>query len=127
LLRSVDGINWQAVASNTGSDLRGAAYGINASNGIGVYVAVGANGTLLTSPDSVTWTAQPAISVNSLSGVVYGTQFIAVGASGTILTSTDGTTWAAQPSGTANNLDAIVHATYSYSAVGASGVNLLAK
>jgi photosystem II stability/assembly factor-like uncharacterized protein len=88
---------------------------------------VGANGTLITSPDAATWTAQPAIGPNTLSAVTRGTQFIAVGAKGSIFTSTDGTTWASQPSTTNSNLNAIVHAPYSYSVLGAAGVNLLAR
>jgi hypothetical protein len=59
--------------------------------------------------------------------VKFGTQFIAVGSGGGIFTSTDGKTWAGQPSTTGADLNAIAHASFSYSVVGAAGVNLLAK
>jgi photosystem II stability/assembly factor-like uncharacterized protein len=133
LITSTDASNWKAVASNTASDLKGIAYGLSSATNAAIFVAVGANGTLVTSPDAVTWTKQPAIGPSTLFAVTHsappsGTQFIAVGAGGSIFTSTDGTTWAGpQPSTTSSDLKAIVHATYSYSVVGAAGVNLLAK
>jgi hypothetical protein len=127
LVTSVDGSTWTSVTSNTALDLKGVSYGISTATSAGTFVAVGANGTLVTSPDAVTWTAQTAIGTNTLSAVTYGTQFVAVGANGSIFTSTDGTTWAGQPSTTNSNLNAIVRAPYSYSVVGASGVNLLAR
>lgn len=127
LITSPDGSTWTARTSNTALDLKGITYGTNATTATTLFVAVGAAGSLVTSADTVTWTAQPAIGTNTLSAVTYGTQFIAVGANGSISTSTDGTTWAAQPSTTASDLKAIYHAPYSYSVVGAAGVNLLAK
>ena len=128
LVTSADGSNWTAVASNTALDLKGVAFGVSTATNAALFVAVGANGTLITSPDAATWTAQTAIGTNTpLSAVTYGTQFIAVGANGSIFTSTDGTTWAGQPSTTNSNLNAIVHAPFSYSVVGAAGVNLLAQ
>jgi hypothetical protein len=127
LITSTDGSNWVARTSNTVLDLKGIAYGTNAATGALTFVVVGAAGTLLTSPDAGVWTARTAIGANTLSAVTYGTQFIAVGANGSIFTSTDGTSWAGQPSTTNSDLNAIVHAPYSYSVVGAAGVNLLAK
>ncbi len=127
LLTSTDGSTWKAVTSGTARDLKAVAYGTSSATNAGVYAAVGAAGTLVTSTDAATWTAQPALGVNTLAAVVYGTQFIAVGAAGSIYTSTDGVNWTAQPSATAKDLNAIGHATYSYSVVGATGTNLLAK
>lgn len=129
LISSTDGSNWNAVASNTLLDLTAITFGTSTVSNALVFVAMGASGTLITSPDATTWTTQPAVSANSISAVTYATQFIAVGASGTILTSTDGTTWAAQPSTTIAKLNAILRdpAIYGYVAVGAAGVNLLAK
>ena len=127
VITSPDGSNWTAVAAKTALDLKGVAAGLNSTTNTTQFVAVGATGTLLTSPDSATWTAQPAIGPNTLSAVTYGTQFIAVGAGGSIFTSTDGTTWVSQPSTTTADLNAIVHAPFSYSVVGAAGVNLLAN
>jgi hypothetical protein len=127
LITSTDGSTWASVASHTALDLKGVAYGISTATSASLFAAVGANGALITSPDAVTWTAQTPIGTNALSAVTYGTQYIAVGANGSIFTSTDGTTWAGQPSTTNGNLNAIVHAPYSYSVVGAAGVNLLAR
>ena len=127
LVTSTDGSTWKSVTSNTALDLKGITSGTSAATGALIFVAVGATGTLVTSPDAATWTAQPAIGTTTLSAVTYGTQFIAVGANGSIFTSTDGTTWAGQPSTTNSDLNAIVHAPYSYSVVGAAGVNLLAR
>jgi hypothetical protein len=46
------------------------------------------NGTILTSPDGVSWTARTSGTSNSLYGVTYGNgTFVAVGEYGTILTS----------------------------------------
>lgn len=127
LITSIDGSTWTAAASNTAFDLKGVASGVSTATNAALFVAVGANGTLITSPDAATWTEQTAIGTNTLAAVTYGTQFIAVGANGSIFTSTDGTTWAGQPSTTNSNLNAIVHAPFSYSVVGAAGVNLLAQ
>ena len=129
LLTSPDANTWTALNSNTVLDLRGIASGTNAATTAIVFVAVGANGALVTSPDGATWTAQPAIGsgTSTLAAVKYGTQFVAVGSGGGIFTSTDGKTWAGQPSTTASGLNAIAHASFSYSVVGAAGVNLLAK
>jgi hypothetical protein len=88
-------------------------------------VAVGAAGTLVTSTDGTTWTAQPAIAANSLAAVVYGSQFIAVGTAAA--TSIGGITWTAV-SGTTNDLKAVAARAsprrpckVSYVAVGAAG------
>jgi hypothetical protein len=127
LVISADGSTWTAVASNTTLDLKGVAYGISTATNAPLFVAVGANGAFTSSPDTLIWTAQTPIGTNTLSAVTYGTQFIAVGANGSIFTSTDGAAWAGQPSTTNGNLNAIVHAPFSYSVVGAAGVNLLAR
>lgn len=127
LLTSADASTWTNVISNTARDLRGITWGLSTATNAGLYIGVGANGTLITSPDATNWTVQSAITTGTLSAVTYGTQFVAVGASGNIFTSTDGTSWAAQPSTVGSDLRAIVHAPYSYSVVGAAGVNLLAQ
>jgi hypothetical protein len=56
--------------------------------GNGTFVAVGEGGTILTSPDGVSWTARTSGTSNWLDGVAYGNGlFVAVGDRGTILTS----------------------------------------
>ena len=55
--------------------------------GNGRFVAVGEDGTILTSPDGVSWTRRTSGTSNRLEGVAYGNGlFVAVGG-GTILTS----------------------------------------
>ena len=70
-----------------------------------LWVAVGANGALVTSPDGNTWTVRTSGTSYDLTAVTYGNgKWIAVGAYGTIITSTDGITWSAVSSGTTRNL-----------------------
>jgi photosystem II stability/assembly factor-like uncharacterized protein len=53
-----------------------------------MFVAVGSNGTILTSTDGTTWIQQTLGTTNGLSDVTYGNgMFVAVGSNGTILTS----------------------------------------
>jgi hypothetical protein len=48
--------------------------------GNGLFVAVGEDGTILTSPDGVTWTQRTSGTSNWLNGVAYGNGlFVAVG------------------------------------------------
>src|SRR6266511_839974 len=86
----------------TNSSLSAVAYGN------GMFVAVGDAGTVVTSPDGVTWTPQNSVSNAWLLGidVSYGNgTFVAVGNScstedpvcdGVIVMSIDGTNWTAQ-------------------------------
>ncbi len=77
-----------------GNDLSRVTYGK------GIFVAVGATGTILTSPDGITWTPNTAGIASYLGGVTYGSgTFVAVGYTGTILTSSDGVTWTSRTSG----------------------------
>ena len=65
-----------------GDSLYGVAYGS------GTFVAVGRNGTILTSPDGRSWTARTSGTSNWIEGVSYGNNtFVALGENGTILTS----------------------------------------
>ena len=93
---------WVARDSKTGLDLYGVAY-VN-----GDFIAVGAQGTLLTSHDGVTWTPRNTGTGNDLWQVAYGAgTYVAVGDSGTIVSSADSATWTKQTSPTANSLYAI--------------------
>lgn len=144
LLTTTNGVTWQTVATLSALDLKGVAYGIPQYyvNGVptlnqpaATFVAIGANGALVTSPDGATWTLRPQISTTQLNAVTYGQQFIAVDNVGSIFSSIDGYTWQQSQKPT-SPLYAVTHAQYYggqyngelvYSAVGASGVNLLAK
>jgi hypothetical protein len=104
--------------------------------GGGQFVAVGREGSILTSPDGTTWTTQTAAPIaNStltpfLISVIYtGSQFVAVGnyvgtnpSSGFILTSSDGKNWNIAATGTTTDLYGISYGVVSgvgtYVAVG---------
>jgi hypothetical protein len=103
-------------------------YGIAYTNA-GTWVAVGAGGTILTSGDGLTWTAQNSGSAADLKAVgsitsftnnVTSYQFIVVGANGTILSSPDAITWAAQSANTKANFNALSSANQ-FLAVGSGG------
>lgn len=136
LLKSTDGMAWNLFTLNAGVnlngvDLTGVAFGGAAASttAVDVFVVVGASGTLLTSADGVTWTqkALPVTSVD-LKAVTYGRQFVAVGTAGKVLLSTDGNTWTSSAdTQTTNTLYAVVRGFSTYSAVGATGTNLLAQ
>jgi hypothetical protein len=106
-----------------GNDL----YSVSFPNG--TFVATGANGTLLTSPDAVTWTAQSSNTLTALRGTTYGTgsaagasaHYVVVGDLGTIVTSTDGTSWSLTPPPLTQNLRAVRFGTR-FVAVGQAGV-----
>ena len=56
----------------------------------GFYVAVGADGTVVSSTDANAWTVRDSGTINFLTAVTYGNgHFIAVGTSGTVATSSD--------------------------------------
>ncbi|QIP13057.1 T9SS type A sorting domain-containing protein [Spirosoma aureum] len=71
----------------------------------GKFVAVGAQGRVLTSPDGLSWTPQVSGTGKSLNDIAYGAgQFIAVGDNGTLITSADAVTWSPQVSGTPQHI-----------------------
>ena len=75
-----------------------------------LFVAVGDNGTILTSSDGTTWTSRTSGTTEYLRGGAYGNStLVVVGASGTILTSSDGTTWTSRTSGTSNLLGNVTY------------------
>jgi hypothetical protein len=90
--------------------------------GVAGFVAVGANGTIIQSGDTVSWsarfsgTSQPLYAVAPTTG-----GYIAVGGGGTILTSPDAQTWTVQASGTTADLFATVGGLDYQAAAGAGG------
>lgn len=82
---------WTARTSGTGYNLDGVCFG-GVPNVL--FVAVGENGTMLTTANTTTWTSRTSGTLNDLYAVTYGAgKFVAVGASGTILYSTNGINW----------------------------------
>jgi photosystem II stability/assembly factor-like uncharacterized protein len=106
--------NWHARTSPAaGVPLVGITYGNS------TFVAVGESGTILTSPDGVTWTSRNSGTTNSLWGITYANnKFVAVGEAGAILTSPDGLTWTSQNSGTTDDLNGVTYAVTAFIAVG---------
>jgi hypothetical protein len=107
--------------SGTSQSLHGVTYGV------GAYVAVGDNGTILYSTDTVTWIPRVSGTTNHLYGIKCGPNgFVAVGDSapgspGTILTSIDGVSWVQQTSPVTNKMSAICYGAGRYVAVGSHG------
>ena len=103
-------------------------YGISYVNGrfiaVGAVDAVSAMGTLLTSPDGITWTAQTSNSGDALRHVAYGANnYVAVGDNGAIVSSPDATTWSAQTAPTAESFRSIIFGRDSqFIAVGTAGL-----
>jgi len=150
MVQSVDGgVTWGTVNVGAGvtANLRGIAYGTSTSAASVVtqaFVAVGASGTVLGSPDGLNWTVQAALGGNNLNTVTAAltigpptgtvvTQYVAAGAGGAIFTSTDGLNWNTTNSTTltSNALYAVTRDTTAgelgYVAVGQAGTNLLSK
>ena len=117
--------NWNLVNPlPTGNTLSGVTYGS------GLFVAVGSNGTILTSATGTSWINQTSGTANALLGVACGVDgnggvlFAAVGNGGTILTSADGTNWVSRTSGTAADIKGITYGGGQFAAVGNSGTIL---
>ena len=125
---------WSPQTSGTIQDL----YGVSYLNG--QFIAVGAGGTLLTSPDGVTWTARASNTNNNLRQVAYGVisttligTYVAVGDAGTIVSSTDAANWTSQTIPTTQSFYSIcfgpdlqfiaagTNGTLAYSVTGADG------
>ncbi len=116
---SADLVTWTQVA-NTGNDL----YSVSYQNGS--FMATGAAGTLLTSPDgsSGSWIPLNPNTPNALRSIAFrlstGISYVAVGDAGTIVTSPDGSTWTPIAPVTAQNLRSVVYGSR-FVAVGQGG------
>ncbi|MDH7501585.1 MAG: putative Ig domain-containing protein [Verrucomicrobiota bacterium] len=99
------GIQWALVPGPYAGRLWGVEYGA------GLFVAVGANGTVLTSPDGLAWTQRTTPTTETLWGLKYGCgRFVVAGHNGVILTSTNGIDWEASPSGVTAHLTDVAFA-----------------
>lgn len=84
-----------------------------------VFVAVGDQGALLSSPDGVAWTTRTSGVSVTLRDVAYGAgTFVAVGNAGVILTSTNGLDWLSGSSPSSRDLHAVVWHSDRFYAVG---------
>ena len=90
--------------------------------GNGMFVAVGASGSIVTSPDGITWTSQRSPISAMLWLVTYGnSMFVAFSDSGSIITSPDGITWTKQTSPVSTRIESVTYGNGMFVAVGASG------
>jgi hypothetical protein len=90
-----------------------------------MFVIVGDNGRIATSPDGETWTIQFTGIEGSLNGITYGNGcFIAVGEDGVILSSADGVVWMLRTSGNSNSLNSVTYGNGTFVAVGTQGTVL---
>ena len=87
-LTSTDGATWIPSESGTATNLSAITYGN------GIFVGVGARGSIQTSPDGGSWDIRFSGTPRTLFGIAYGnSRFVAVGNAATILTSADGVAW----------------------------------
>jgi hypothetical protein len=105
-----------ARTSGTNANLAGAAYGV------GGYVAVGAEGTILTSVDGVEWAKRASgteVGSVDLKGVAHGAKgHVAVGENGKTVASADGVLWKPSVAGTGSDLWAVTTCSGHYVATG---------
>jgi photosystem II stability/assembly factor-like uncharacterized protein len=150
LLYSANAAAWTPVPALPGYDLKGVAYGdpklAYGFNTPGTtsslpplpppsFVAVGANGTLVSSTDGKNWTSGSLPAANLVTAVTYAHQFVAVDDVGNVFTSPDGTNWGVGPvQNLATPLYAVTHVQftkgqyrgqYGLDCVGASGADFL--
>jgi hypothetical protein len=107
-------VSWTQRTSGTSNWLNGVAYGN------GLFVAVGWDDTILTSPDAVICTPRTTATRTRRGSGAYGARrFVAGGGNGgTILTSPDGVSWTRRTSGTSNWLNGVAYGNGLFVAVG---------
>jgi hypothetical protein len=91
------------------------------------FIVVGANGTILSSPDAISWTAQSANTTANFNALSTTNQFLAVGSGGTVVISLDGITWKSQASKTTANFTNLLRAQNMYIAVTNTGGIIYSK
>jgi len=111
VITSPDGASWEAHGAD--ADLRGVTFKH------GLYAAVGLEGKILTSPDTIIWTPQNSGTTTDLYAIASDAhQFVAVGNHGTVLTARDGTNWTARVSPRRQALRGIAFGDSTFVAVG---------
>ena len=113
--------NWFTVTTASINDFfYGLAFGNN------TFVAVGADGIILTSPDGIVWTPRNLLGYpNYFFAVTYGNgKFVAVGTGGTVLTSSTGQIWILRISRTTQFLYDTIYENSIFVDVGEYGTTL---
>ena len=116
MLTSEDAVAWSAATSHTSDTLYAVAFGD------GVFVLVGANGTVGRATDPQLWATSREL-VTTLSDIVFtDNQFVVVGIGGAVFTSPNGATFTGQNSQTDLDLRAITFGNATFVAVGLEGI-----
>ncbi len=117
ILYSSDGNSWSPAPTVPAlGTLRGVAIGASG------FVAVGKTGTILTSPDGLSWTTRVSGTSSRLDGVMWtGSQFVIITETGRALTSTDGIAWTSNSGGFSSWVEGLAWDSGKYIVVGASG------
>ena len=117
--QSQPGASWIVRTSGTNNHLFSVTWSGN------IFVSVGENGIILTSPDGVNWTTRTSGTTIMLEDITWsGNIFVSVGNNGIILTSPDGVNWTSRTSGTTNWLNGITWSGSQFVAVGNKGTIL---
>jgi hypothetical protein len=98
---------------------------LGATSHVGQFVAVGQNGTILTSADGSDWGIRTSNTTRTLASVAWhDSQFVAAGEDGTVLTSADGVAWTKRSAGTNAFLNSLAGSGAGLVAVGDGGAIL---
>lgn len=117
---STDGSSWTLRHTMPGG-ISNALYRVRYVNS--TFFAVGANGSVVTSTDGITWTPRTTGFAGQFSGATYGNSlYVAVGSGGAIYTSPNLTSWTLRASGTTEQLNDVTFSDAGFMAVGNGGV-----
>lgn len=84
-----------------------------------LFVAVGLDGTILTSPNIENWTKENSGTTRELTDIAWGNnQFVAVGSGGTVYNSQNGRIWDSRSTGTNGSFNRIIWGNKEFVAVG---------
>ena len=110
VIRSVDGINWDACTPPSNGTAWAVTYGGPEDP---LFVAVSKDGSVRTSPDGCTWTNRTSPAANAWSDVTYGNgHFVAVAQTGSgnrVMVSPDGINWGTENSAADNTWNGITY------------------
>ena len=125
-LTSPDGIRW--TESRITLDDGATPFMLGVAAGDSGYVAVGAQGRILTSPDGAVWEPRPSGTGIALNDVIWnGSEYLLVGQGGTLMSSSDGVAWDRRSSGTQEFLFGIDFTESLMVAVGDRGTMIVSE
>ena len=121
--RSIDFETWTPISIGVAETLRSIEFHYNADQGIALFVAVGDNGTIISSADDgLTWSIDNTVTTENIRSVkFFNDHWIAVGDRGIVLISELGSVWELYNSGFKYNLNDITFINNQYFAIGNKG------